>query len=185
MTDKQHPLEKALDIEPGSTPPLVTLPQDTAQVPATGRTYSVTDPDTGEVVEMQVDGVTPEQLAREERVDDLRIDEQLTNVHNNAKAGFRHFMDTVDQVEPRYAARQGEVAAQFLNIALASTQTRAQANVQRKKLRIATANIGKPNSIQNNLVVADRNDILRQLLNPDREKVVGEAADTEMEIGSK
>lgn len=178
---KQHPLEKALDIEAGSTPPLVTLPQAPAQPTApTGKTFAVTDPDSGELVEMPVDGVTQEQLAREERIDDLRIDDQLTNVHNNAKAGFQHFMGTIDQVEPRYAARHGEVAAQFLNIALQSTQSRANTNYQRKKMRLATAMGGGPKQVQNNLIVADRNDVLKQLFKPDFEKTVAETVADEV-----
>lgn len=177
---KQHPLEKALDIDSGSTPPLVTLPPE-AQLPAVGKTFAIKDPDTGEMVEMPVDGVSDDQLAREERIDDLRVDEQLTDVHNNAKAGFQHFMGTIDNIEPRYAARHGEVAAQFLGIALESTKTRTTANYQRKKMRIA-AKLGSkgPSSVQNNLIVADRNDVLKQLFSPDFEKTVAEVISQEV-----
>ena len=172
---KQHPLEKALDIEAGSTPPLVKLPaENKEQLPvATGKTYLVKDPDSGEMVEMPVDDVTDEQLNREERIDDLRIDEQLTDVHNKAKAGFNHFIGSMDDIEPRYQARHGEVAAQFLNIALSSTSQRANTNYQRKKMRLAkNIGAGGPKQVQNNLIVADRNDVLKQLFQPDFEKTV-------------
>jgi len=180
---KQHPIEKALDIEAGSTPPLVKMEdekKDTLPVP--GKTYMIKDPDSGEMVEMPVDNVSDEQLSREERIDDLRIDEQLTDVHNKAKAGFNHFIGSLDDVEPRYAARQGEVAAQFLNIALSSTQSRANTNYQRKKMRLAS-NIGAggPKQVQNNLIVADRNDVLRQIFQPDFEKTVAKVVSDEID----
>lgn len=185
--EKQHPLEKALDIEPGSTPSLITVAKGEpagATVPVATSPYSVTDPDSGEVVELPVEEVSAAQVEREERIDDLRIDGQLTEVYDKAKAAFNYYISSVEQVEPRYAARHGEVAAQFLNIALSTTNSRTSAKYQRNKLRLAKQLSDKPRSVQNNLIVADRNDVLRQVFKPDFEKTMAETLQDELNPAS-
>jgi hypothetical protein len=60
-------------------------------------------------------------------------------------------------------ARNAEVAAQYLNIALNAVNSRVDAKAKRQKARLA-ANGGAPTTVNNNVIVADRNELLKQLL---------------------
>jgi alkanesulfonate monooxygenase SsuD/methylene tetrahydromethanopterin reductase-like flavin-dependent oxidoreductase (luciferase family) len=74
-----------------------------------------------------------------------------------------------EEVDPRFAARNAEVAAQYLNIALNATNSRVDAKAKRQKIRlqkqIAAGAAGSSNTITNsNVIIADRNAVLKALL---------------------
>lgn len=150
-----NPIETFLDIEPGSTPDL----QDMVDAQGT----ELIHPETGEVVVRPTTGVTAEQIVTEERIDDLKIDKQLNEVHAAAMQAFYQQHALSQQVDPKFSARNSEVAAQFLNIALNTVNSRVDAKHKREKIRIAKTEVKTPNQIQNNVIVADRNSLMQTL----------------------
>ena len=151
-----HPLEEALGIEPGSS-----FPEATKNAPAT----ALRDPKTGEEL-VRTDMPSDEELQREERLDDLAIDKKLEQVHAAAMDAFSAQQEIIDGIDPRYAARNAEVAAQYLNIALNSINGRVDAKFKRNKIRIASKEAvaaAAKGQGGGTILVADRNAILRAL----------------------
>ena len=157
MSDNtEHPLEKIFNIEPGSsfTSPLI---DDTSD-----RSREIVDPTSGSMVARSSTPL-PAELDKEERLEDLHIDTQLENIHNSALTAFEKSSRLVDEVDPKFAARNAEVAAQYLNIALNAVNSRVDAKFKRQKVRIAKDGAGTPSTVNNNVIVADRNQLLRQI----------------------
>ena len=67
----------------------------------------------------------------------------------------------VEILEPRYAARNAEVAAGYLNTALNAVSLKAK--VKNEKRKIGQAFIPYGNNTTNNVVVADRNQLLKMM----------------------
>jgi len=160
------PLEDIFNLEPGSTPKAVIVEPVAAST-------ELIDPSTGEIIERKVDGPTQVELAKEERIEDLKLDSQLSTVHKAAMDAFEAQHAIAQTVDPKFSARNSEVAAQYLNIALDTVKTRGDLKYKRNKIRIATnpETAGK-SPTQNNLIIADRNDVLRSLFNQDFEKTI-------------
>lgn len=94
--------------------------------------------------------------------DDIETEKKIDEVYASAISTFQNQIAYTEIIEPRYAARNAEVAATYLNIALAAATSKAKIKVERKKANqfIPYNNGGKTT---NNIVVADRNDILKMI----------------------
>ena len=68
----------------------------------------------------------------------------------------------VEILEPRYAARNAEVAANYLNTALNAVSLKAKVKNEKRKVGQAGF-IPYANQTTNNVVVADRNQLLRMM----------------------
>ena len=90
--------------------------------------------------------------------DDLATDKRIDEVYNAAMATFNEQTAYTQIIEPRYAARNAEVAAQFLGLALNAATAKAKIKVDRKRTNAAFIPFSN-NRTQAN-IVADRNDIL-------------------------
>ncbi len=167
MQEQPIVLESTFNIEPGSTPRFQDKVESHLPVVNT-----LIDPSSGEIVERATDNITPEIIEKEERIEDMQIDGKLNEVYDNAMAAFNSHTSVVDGADPKFAARNGEVAAQFLKIALDSTNSKIDAKYKRNKVRIARGSMGTPNQVQNNLIVADRNEVLKSLFNKDFEQTI-------------
>jgi hypothetical protein len=108
-----------------------------------------------ELAEMQARGATPADTKDEE---DVMIDGKIDTVYTAAIDAFNQQTQLTDIIEPRYAARNAEVAANYLNIALNAAATRARVKGDRKRVNAFVPYGGKT---QNNVVVASREDIMR------------------------
>ena len=159
-------LESTFNIEPGSTPCFQDKVEQHLPVADT-----LVDPTTGEVIVREMEAST-ELISKEERIEDLQIDGKLNEVYDNAMTAFNSHAGVVDGADPKFAARNGEVAAQFLKIALDSTTAKVDAKYKRNKIRIAQASVGKPNQVQNNVIVADRNALLKTMFSQDHETTI-------------
>lgn len=166
-----HPLEEVFGIESGTTH---DQPLQIADQPVLIQNESVptVDPISGEIIHRS--SMDEPDYDREERVDDLHIDKQLETIHNSALIAYEKQQRMADEVDPRFAARNAEVAATFLNIALNSVNTRIDAKYKRNKIRITKEIKGNtPHTVNNNLIVGDREEILEKILNQQvKEKVV-------------
>jgi len=111
----------------------------------------------GELAELQSPKSSPE--VDEE---DKEIDEKIDAVYDKALEAFESQTAMVEILEPRYAARNAEVAATYLNIALNAASTRARVKGDRKKAAAFVPFTGQgPNP--NNVVVASREEILKMI----------------------
>lgn len=106
----------------------------------------------------------PAELSSVESYDekDDEIEKQLQEVYDVALSQFEIQAGIADEVEGRYAARNAEVAVQFLNTALNAVQTKATVKSNKDKLTKQKGGDGKTVR-NNNLVVTDRNEIMRIL----------------------
>lgn len=176
MNDDQeiqpHPLESVFNLPAGSTP----MPTVAAQV-----SNDMLDPETGEVIERKVSGVSQADLDREDRIEDLKIDNQIDSIHGAALNAFETQARLAQDVDPRFSARNAEVAAQYLKIALDAVNTRVDHKYKRGKLQ--ATKLAGPSQVQNNLIVADRNELLKNLFDHglgkvfDEKTVPGEASE--------
>lgn len=95
---------------------------------------------------------------------DAEIEAQLEQVYTVALNEYQNIADDAAQVEGRFRARHMEVAASFLNTALAAVRDKAKQKQEKDKLRSARPS-NTPQTVNNNLgvVVADRNEIMQMI----------------------
>lgn len=115
----------------------------------------------------EYDEITEGELAemaeppREEKdEEDKAIDAKLDQVYDVALETFQQQTEYTQIIEPRYAARNAEVAATYLTIALNAVATKAKVKGDRKR---NAAFIPFANKTQNNVVVASREEIMRMI----------------------
>lgn len=168
----EHPLDLFFGVEPGQTevPVIAPMPPPT-----------LVDYVTGEVVERKVDATT-EDLNREERLEDIKDVQQLDTIQAAAMQAFYQQQTLSQAVDPKFSARNSEVAAQFLKTALDAVAARAEAKYKRQKMRLAATTPAGPTHLQQNLIVADRNTLLKDLFSADFEKTMKQQLDTEMKV---
>jgi len=146
MTDEiqtkaiEHPLEEVFDIEEGTT-----------------------------MVEYQEH--VPTELVKHEQYDDkdAEIEDQFQEVYDKAMEAFEVQAEITDQVEGKYAARNAEVSAVFLNTALSAAKEKSGQKQHKDKLSIAKQNVGKPGTVNNNLIM-DRNELIKMLASEGEEQ---------------
>ena len=94
---------------------------------------------------------------------DKEIEEQLQEVYDLAIDAFEEQVGDSEDVEGKYKARNGEVAAQFLTTALNAAKEKANFKQSKDKIVVATRKITSPLG-SNSVVIADRNEILKHIL---------------------
>jgi hypothetical protein len=96
--------------------------------------------------------------------DDKVIEERLDLVYETALQTFHQQTAYTEIIEPRYAARNAEVAANYLNIALAAVNSRAKVKSDRKRANQVFAPYSPGGGkTTNNLVIASREEVLRMI----------------------
>jgi len=109
----------------------------------------------GELAELQSDAPSPEIDA-----EDIEINKKIDDIYTAAYDTFQNQMAYTEIVEPRYAARNAEVAANYLNIALNAASVRAKVKNDRKK---QAAFVPYTNNLKNGAVVASREEIMKMI----------------------
>jgi hypothetical protein len=96
---------------------------------------------------------------------DNEIEDQLEEIYNLALGAASTVSDEIERVEGRYKASLAESATQSLNIALGSVREKRMMKEHKDKLQIAASKSKIPGSTttNNNLIVANRNEILKML----------------------
>jgi hypothetical protein len=170
MNDKANPLESIFNIEPGSTPVFHDIHVDTA-AQINERASTLIDPTNGEIVARSS---SPEELEleKEERIEDLHIDGQLETVHTYAIIAFEKSSRMAEEVDPKFAARNAEVAAQYLTIALNAVSSRVDAKYKRAKVKITKEkkDVALPN--RSTVIIMDRNTLLKEILGNKEKNIV-------------
>lgn len=130
----EHPMEEVLDIEPGTT--VVEYTETLPAEPVKMPTYDDKD---------------------------VEIETKLEEVYASAMGNVTTVADEMERVEGKYKARIGEVTAAMLNVALGAVREKRELKKHKDQIDLEVANSGAPRTVNNNLVVADRNEILRIL----------------------
>ena len=141
-----HPLEEVLDIE-----------ENTTVVP-----YKKASTD----------------LVLSEKYDqkDNELDGQFQEVYDAAFEAFENQSEEAELIDPKYKARNAEVAVQYLNTALQAA--REKSNLKQHADKIVIASKKGPSTVNNNLIV-DRNELLRTLAQGDDEEQPTDVVDAE------
>lgn len=92
---------------------------------------------------------------------DVEIEGQLEEVYSIAMSQVTQISDEMDRVEGRHKARVGEVAATMLNVALSAVREKNVMKMNKDRNKTAMAGAGTPHTLNQQLIVADRNEILR------------------------
>ena len=106
--------------------------------------------------------------------DDVLVEQRIDEVYGAAMGAFETQQGYLEVIEPRYAARNAEVAANYLNIALAAANSRAKVKTDRKRANqsfVPYTNGGGKNTT--NIVIADRNEILKMVTIDNQAKDLG------------
>lgn len=103
--------------------------------------------------------------------DDLLVEKRIDEVYDAAMGAFQNQTAYTEIIEPRYAARNAEVAANYLNIALAAANSRAKVKTERKRANQAFVPYAQPGGkTTNNIVIANREEVLRMITIDGEEK---------------
>lgn len=104
---------------------------------------------------------------------DGEIDEQFQEVYNKALAAFEFQMERADStdIDPKYVARMHEVAAGYLNTALAAAKEKAGMKSGKDKIMAVSRKAASVTT--NNTVIMTHADAIKAL----RERRAAEAAD--------
>jgi hypothetical protein len=131
----EHPMETVLDLETGTT-----------LIPAVEQRNT--------------------ELATVEEYDgkDKEIETQFQEVYDAAMDAYEMQASDTETIEPKYRARNQEVAVQYLNTALNAAREKANLKQFKDKLANDKRIIAGPKTVNQNLIVADRNEILKQLM---------------------
>jgi len=92
--------------------------------------------------------------------EDIDTDRKIDEVYDTALNSFQELVAYTQIIEPRYAARNAEVAATYLSLALQAATSKAKLKTDRK--RVATF-IPGGNKVTNNTVVCSREEIMRMI----------------------
>ena len=89
---------------------------------------------------------------------DREIEEQFQEVYDAAMTSFADQAGLLLAADPKYSARNMEVANSYLNTALAAAKEKANLKLGKEK----NATSGGPKTVNNNLIM-DRNELLKML----------------------
>lgn len=160
-------LEDLFGLPEDSTPPMIT-PVSPVSIPDVSNMFPETiDTETGEITQIEMS-----ESERDNKRDDALVHTQLNSVYEAAIEAYNVQQAFTQQVDPKFSARNAEVAAQFLSIALNATTARSKAKYDRQKMNVLTNMKNGPNQVQNNVIIANRNDILDNLFSPDFEQTI-------------
>lgn len=98
---------------------------------------------------------------------DLEIGDQLEEIYAVAMSGATEISDGMGSLEGRYKAKSGETCATMLSVALEAVRTKANIKIHKDKLgptkQATQVNGNQTNITNNNLITADRNEIMRMI----------------------
>lgn len=141
---KQHPLDSVFGI---NSPDHIDIESqyDMTEVPA----------------QSVVSSSSPQEDIKDE--DDVLIEKRIDEVYDEAIEAFRKQNEYTEIIEPRYAARNAEVAANYLNIALAAANSRSKVKVDRKRANQVFVPHGNNGKNTTNVLIASREEILKMI----------------------
>lgn len=128
--------------------------------------FNIEEP--GEMIEDQYMQVNQSQLATvepttsEKDAEDVANDQKIDEVYDLAITAYKQQTAMVEIIDPKFAARNAEVAANFLNIALNAATSKAKIKTDRKRVGMFNP-AANANKTTNNVIVASQEDILKMI----------------------
>ena len=98
----------------------------------------------------------------EDDAEDKEISKKIDTVYDEALNAYHEQSSYIDELEPRYAARNAEVAATFLNTALNAVALKARVKGEKRKSVQAFIPYAN-NSTTNNVVVSSPSQLLEMM----------------------
>lgn len=148
--------DNPLDTLFGLTPSVdLNEEQETNYVTTTEADYAVVTEDTG------AEAAAEDPAAKDE--EDEEIDRKIDEVYDAAISAFNTQTAYTELIEPRYAARNAEVAANYLNIALNAATSRARVKGDRVKTKAFVPYNNSQSKLGGQTVVASREEIMKML----------------------
>lgn len=105
---------------------------------------------------------------------DTELEQQFDVVKDMAQYTFEKIQDTIEDVEPKYAARLYEVANSYLNIMHDTIKSKAKVKMEKDKLAVKQQSPTKINQTTNNTIISNPTDIIRSLRNGSLNAIEGE-----------
>jgi hypothetical protein len=99
---------------------------------------------------------------------DNEIEDKLEEIFSVAMTNVSIASDEMERVEGKFKAQVGAVTAQMLNVALGATREKSLLKQHKDKLGSTARAAGTPHTVNQNLIVADRNEILRMMLSTEK-----------------
>lgn len=128
----EHPLEEFFNIEAGTTE--VTTFEPVVEPPVVPDTYDEKD---------------------------TAVDAKFNEIYQLALANATALGDEVAKVEGKYKRGLAENITQLLSVALNAATQEGNYKQNTEKLRVSSKKAEQPNNVTNNVIVADRNTIMR------------------------
>jgi hypothetical protein len=144
-------------MKPKSQNPMITNPLDELFNTAP-QELDDDEPEYKQVTEGELAEMAEVPQPEEKDEEDREIDSKIDAIYDAALETFQQQTEYTQIIEPRYAARNAEVAASYLSIALNAAATRAKVKGERKR---QAAFVPYKDKSQNNVVVANREEIMR------------------------
>jgi len=100
---------------------------------------------------------------------DKKVETKYQEIYNFSIEAYSRQMQEAELVEGKYKARNSEVAAQFLRIALDSAKDSGNQKANKDKVKLAEKKInhetgaGKQGNTNNNYFIGDTNDLLKAI----------------------
>lgn len=136
----EHPLESVFNIESGS----ISFNDQELMIPEPSQTLIAT-------------------TEKEKDQEDQEIDDNIKKIFDAAMDAYENQTAFTEIVEPKFAARNAEVAAQYLALALNATALKAKTkNEKRKNQQFVPFN-----NTTNNVIITDRNKLLDMIDSPE------------------
>lgn len=152
----KHPLDEVFGIQSINETEIIDAEHTANGVVPTDDNYIMTTPA----------AVNPQGYQDDD--EDKAISAKIDDVYDKAIDAFEEQTAYTQVIEPRYAARNAEVAANYLKIALDAASTRAKVKEGKNKSQPFIP-FNNQNSGTQNIVVADRNDLLKMMSKKDHE----------------
>ena len=110
---------------------------------------------------------------------DDTIEDLYTNIHDTALDTHERIMDDIDDIDPKYGARNYEVAASYLTIALNAADKRARLKEHKDKLVNKTTKASSTNIVAKTITI-NTTDLIKQLSS---EIIEGEVVNDTKKLG--
>lgn len=94
---------------------------------------------------------------------DVELDEQFQEVYDSAFEAFENTREDIEMIDPKYKARNSEVAVQYLNTALAAAKEKSTLKQHSDKVVLSENKITSGPAGNGDNVIVDRNELLRAL----------------------
>lgn len=123
---------------------------------------SVLDIEPGTTVVQYTQPVEDEQVVGEAYDEkDIAIDKKFNDIYRMAIASVTDLRDEIERVEGKYKRGLAENAVQMLNVALSAATQEGHYKIQKTKAIVSQGDT--TNNVTNNVIVADRNQVLKML----------------------